>query len=527
MVNPKVFGAVAMLPKFEIDPTGAPPAGRGLQRRWVVLILLGMTPIAALAIVWGTARVRSSARLRGAIAVAEASDPGRWKLADLWAARATVPEEENSALIVRSVARAVPVGWFGTTMNGQPVGTRDEQRRMQLLDQLTRSEPTQVLAAEDLVPLRADLAALGTALDDARSIADHPRGRYAITPATNFYATAIDHVAAPRLVDRILLLDAVRRSANRDIDGAVDDVRAIVNVGRSVGDEPVGHSQLSRMLRVANGLSVLERVLAQGEASDAALERLQRLLEDEARFPHLEWAARGERAGAFDVFSRLANGRMSFNQFFGTMTASRWPYPLAPPRIFFEYNSGLTLSLMNDAVTISRQPPREQPLMWASWESRLVALRTGPIQMFASSLTTLALPSLRGMANRSLDLAARLASARVMLAAERYRLAHGDWPRSIEELVPTYLDQPINDPLGPGTIHLKRSDDGLLIYSIGGDGEDQGGPIRVELDRGSNSSFVRGASTDVGYRLYDVLQRRRPAGRVVPLPERVFEADAP
>ncbi len=64
------------------------------------------------------------------------------------------------------------------------------------------------------------------------------------------------------------------------------------------------------------------------------------------------------------------------------------------------------------------------------------------------------------------------------LAAERYRLAHGDWPAALEELVPDYLDEVPADPYNHGKpLSVKRHGDRLVIYSFGQDQDDDGGTL--------------------------------------------------
>jgi hypothetical protein len=81
-----------------------------------------------------------------------------------------------------------------------------------------------------------------------------------------------------------------------------------------------------------------------------------------------------------------------------------------------------------------------------------------------------------------------LAATRATLALERHRAAHGDYPHTLEELVPIYLDAtPVDpwsgEPLGyvrvdPATDPLGRH---YLLYSAGSDFEDNGGRANPAL----------------------------------------------
>jgi hypothetical protein len=96
----------------------------------------------------------------------------------------------------------------------------------------------------------------------------------------------------------------------------------------------------------------------------------------------------------------------------------------------------------------------------------------------------------------------------VCLAVERYRQARGDWPASLDKLVPGYLAFVPLDPLDGKPLRYRRLADGVVVYSVGPDREDNGGT----LDRDNPTR----AGTDLGYRLWDVKQRRQPPKPVMP-----------
>jgi hypothetical protein len=74
--------------------------------------------------------------------------------------------------------------------------------------------------------------------------------------------------------------------------------------------------------------------------------------------------------------------------------------------------------------------------------------------------------------------------AAVALAIRRYRVDHdGQWPATLNALVPSYLPELPADPLASGGAQFGYSANGALpiIYSVGSDGIDQGGstfPLR-------------------------------------------------
>jgi hypothetical protein len=88
----------------------------------------------------------------------------------------------------------------------------------------------------------------------------------------------------------------------------------------------------------------------------------------------------------------------------------------------------------------------------------------------------------------------------VAVAAERHRLVQGDWPATLEALVPTFLSQLPSDPFDGRPLRYKRLSDGIMIYSVGVDATDDGGQLLWVP--------VQQQPTDVGVRLWDVNHRR-------------------
>jgi hypothetical protein len=72
----------------------------------------------------------------------------------------------------------------------------------------------------------------------------------------------------------------------------------------------------------------------------------------------------------------------------------------------------------------------------------------------------------------------------VACALERYHLAHGEYPETLDALMPQFIDKIPHDVIGGQPPHYRRSADGtFMLYSIGWSGRDNGGLVR------GNSSY--------------------------------------
>jgi hypothetical protein len=64
---------------------------------------------------------------------------------------------------------------------------------------------------------------------------------------------------------------------------------------------------------------------------------------------------------------------------------------------------------------------------------------------------------------------------RTDLAIRRYRTAQGNWPDSLESLVPEQLPRVPLDPFSDKPLVYRRADDDFLLYSVGFNRFDDGG----------------------------------------------------
>jgi hypothetical protein len=66
--------------------------------------------------------------------------------------------------------------------------------------------------------------------------------------------------------------------------------------------------------------------------------------------------------------------------------------------------------------------------------------------------------------------------AQIACALERYHLAHGEYPATLDALVPQYMQTIPHDIIGGQPLRYRRTDDGkFLLYSVGWNETDDGG----------------------------------------------------
>jgi hypothetical protein len=68
--------------------------------------------------------------------------------------------------------------------------------------------------------------------------------------------------------------------------------------------------------------------------------------------------------------------------------------------------------------------------------------------------------------------------ARTACALERYRLAHGKYPQTLDSLAPQFIAKLPHDPIGGQPLHYRTTDDGqFILYSVGWNEKDDGGIV--------------------------------------------------
>lgn len=67
----------------------------------------------------------------------------------------------------------------------------------------------------------------------------------------------------------------------------------------------------------------------------------------------------------------------------------------------------------------------------------------------------------------------------------------GGYPSRLEELVPGYLPRVPVDVFSGGPLVYRASENGYILYSVGQNGQDDGGVARSEEDRNADDIVVR------------------------------------
>jgi type II secretory pathway pseudopilin PulG len=495
------------------DPFPSPvaPPVRPRRRRWpYVVALLALVVLFGIG-VYVYLTVSAERKLQAAIAETDRLNP-RWRLEDVEADRVVVPQAENSATLAIAAMQQLPKNWPIWDAPPTPQDPPDAGSKRQALAESFRDlEPQPQLNDEQTTALRTEMMRAARALTEARKLVDRTEGRLPITYRPDFISTLLPHTQDARQIAALLSNDALLRAQDQDPDGALASCRGALNAGRSIGDEPTLISQIVRISCRGIATRQAERVLAQGEPSEDALGQFQELEEKEEPQPLLLIAVRGERAGMDRLMETIQSGKTKLSARdlfitarFGDQSAPSWSDDLTlwTPGSYKSQRAAM-LRYMNRAVELAKAPPEQRRVPFQQLET---TLKDQPV------LVRLLVPTISKIDDAARRSQAQLRCAIMAVAAERYRLAKGQWPGTLDELKKAgYVREAPSDPYDGQPLRWLRLDDGAEVYSIGPDGEDNGG----KMDR----QHPLTPGTDLGFRLWDAAKRRQPPIPSKPLPE--------
>lgn len=295
--------------------------------------------------------------------------------------------------------------------------------------------------------------------------------------------TLLPHLSRVRACSRLLALAAWRDAVEGRAGAAVGRVEDGIAVSMSLKQEPFLISQMLRCASLSITLqSGLQQVLMHSDPSSADLAKLQRALEAAAADISLQDAFAGEIWGMpdlrdrvwgdeYQVFGHIANPsgprkepsfleRWRIKRGIDRFTAQNVEVAL----FFFEAAEKPTPELLTGKVPYRPKDPVTDPLFAAADHYP---------DAFHRALVSAA------------NAGAKLEAAAAALAALRFRRETGRWPEALGELVPAFMAKVPSDPFTGDALIYRRLDDGLVIYSVGENGvDDGGGPSLVKPPEG-------------------------------------------
>jgi hypothetical protein len=331
------------------------------------------------------------------------------------------------------------------------------------------------------------------------STAARPQARFWVNYDAGF-ASLLPHLARMKGCSQFLALHADAALKAGDRETALQDIRLLFRLIEASRTEPTLISHLVRIAMTQIALQPIWEGLADRQWSDADLVELEGGLRKMDFLADYQFAIRGERAcnvWAVDFIRKAGfNGLyqmgaqdedynpIRFDQFLG-----RAAFQLVPAG-WFDQNK-LSLCRMHDKYFLPLAGDANHRVvrlaMTRQAESAVNSLRRRPYDAFSQML----LPALGRAVEKFARAQCSVDLPRVACALERYRLANGQFPDTLEALTPKFIEKLPYDVINGQPLKYRRSDDGqFVLYSVGLNETDDGGLIA--LTKSGNADIKKG-----------------------------------
>ncbi|MFO7955609.1 MAG: hypothetical protein R6X33_00730 [Candidatus Brocadiia bacterium] len=345
------------------------------------------------------------------------------------------------------------------------------------------------------VLMRQCLAENSETLAIIRRGAELRRGAYPLPPNPG-PATLMPHLEPLRSATRLCVAEAVLMAAEGDSAGVAICLRNARRVAASL-NEPV--SLIEALVRIAVGSITadgIEQTLGLCEMPPDSLAMLRRELQAEDAEFSMADAWQGELALFYwPVFrdpgqaGALMGGRQSSYEVLRLIPG------------FLEQNAFVYLELLGGAIDACQLPLDERLSATRRLMDRIEEKAAGSRRYF---LVAMLFPSVNRATESAIESHVRLRVADAALAVEQWRMEHGEWPDSLEQLVGGGLETVPEDPFSSGKLLYRRTDGGVVLYSVGPDGQDNEGRGREEMEA---EAGPRTEQYDIRFRLLDPERR--------------------
>ena len=299
-------------------------------------------------------------------------------------------------------------------------------------------------------------------------------------------AILLPHLAVVKRYAQVLQLRATAELQNGQSDKALADVKLILRLNDSVRNETFLISHLVRIAVVNIALQPVWEGMAQHQWSDAQLTELNADLAKLDFLADYKLTMRGEmvfQGGIIDYLHRhpeeLPNLSGNGNSVKRSL-AARIRWHLIPAGWYYQNRLRCARPMVELYIPLSdtnRGIISPKAILHA--DAAVQAETKHPNRY--NVIEKLLLPALGNAAKRfaygqeSVDL------ARVAIALERFRLAHGEYPGSLDALEPRFIEKLPQDIINGEPLHYRRSFDGkFLLYSVGWNETDDDGQVGLQ-----------------------------------------------
>lgn len=323
-----------------------------------------------------------------------------------------------------------------------------------------------------------------------------PQARFWINYEAGF-GMLLPHLKRVKSTAQYLSVHANASLKNGDHQTALEDLHLSFRLIEAVRNEPILISQLVRIAAFEITLQPLWEGLGDRLWTEPELTRIEADLAKLDFLADYQFAMRGERGCALWTVGYLQDSGNAGLIFDGPGPNGE-PAPPADLELFLRYaifrlipsgwfdQNKLSLARLYERYLLPVVDPAQRTVLPAAClraQSAAGLQHPRPYDMFSRIM----LPSLASLAEKSARAQTSLNQARLACALERYRLANGQFPVTLNVLTPKFIETLPHDVITGHPFKYRRTDDGqFLLYSVGWNGTDDGGQIALTKNAARN-----------------------------------------
>ncbi len=304
--------------------------------------------------------------------------------------------------------------------------------------------------------------------------ASRPYSRFAIDYNSQPpWAILVPHLSRVKALTVLTHVRAVAELEAKRAPEAFEDSKLAFRLSESLRDEPILIDHLVRTATLGMALQTLREGIARHAWSDAQLAEIESYLGSINLLAEYKNVMRCERALSSEGLDYLRGRAVEVvHATGGDLKPSMGVWPSG-----WYYQNMLTISrLYQESIlpAVNEQARRVFPDITEAEESRIIHMRAGPYTIFAKLL----MPALQKAVIKTARMQTCVDCARVACALERYNLAKGTTPASLDLLLPAFIDRIPNDVIDGNPLRYRLDSKGnFVLYSVGWNRTDDRGEL--------------------------------------------------
>lgn len=335
-------------------------------------------------------------------------------------------------------------------------------------------------------------------LDELRTASHRPYARFNVQYTNEFApGTLLPHLSVANRIASAFQLRASAELALNQKDAAWSDARMALYLTGTLKDEPFLISQLVRHSMVQRSLQPIWEGLAEHKWSDAQLAEMGQQLGQITLFTPRPLL--GELAYAMLTMDQMrAQSEKEWGESASFFTELTVPHFLVPDGWFYLNQLSFARSYEDLVLPVIEDSQRVYP-------GKAVANETILRQEYAGGFSPNQFLAKRFFLGDKGDIAlfeamrkyaigqTHVNEAMVACALERYRLANGQFPETLNTITPQYLEKMPLDLVTGEPLKYRRTADGqFVLYSVGWNEKDDGGTVAMTEGKTPTVDATRG-----------------------------------